>query len=341
MSIPADLGIGIGKGALSTAGSLINLFSNITTQPLPSGPAAPVKPEWSETSNLSQDVGKFGEQMGEFAVGGGLASGATKGMGLLGRMAGQGVAGAGVSGLHGGSPSEMAGTGVITSMMPLIGKIVSDIAGAVGDRLGDTLLGRMAGRYVGRTPKPPINAEFVNEPAPPAPNYMDAEIIPPQPQPPRTQLGAGRVQYGQAPPPVPPGQLMPPNPPRLPPWAAPEQISGTAPETPQLGPAPGYIVPRGTGLPMEADPRLPNYYSSLPAQSPEPPPGTMGPIRIGEEGGIPKRGEQTVTGVKPKPTRGEQGRMQKGTSEELLKKKGTPGKTAAEPPKKPTPKKKK
>lgn len=234
-------------------------------------------------------------------------------------------------------------------MIPIFGPTLQSLAerfsqdpsGAITEgatTAGSMMLGARALRSI--MPRAMINAQFVDEPPGPMNDFIDAEVIPPQPPPSRTQLGTGRVQYGEAVPPTPPNQLSPPSQPRLPGGRTSAQIQGTAPAQPQLGPAPGYVVPPGTGLPLEADPRLPSSYSSIPAQSPEPPPGTVGKIRLGDEGGIPKRGEQTVTGVKPKPVRETTGRMRKGTPEELLSKKSTPGKTSAEPPK-PPPKKKK
>lgn len=96
-----------------------------------------------------------------------------------------------------------------------------------------------------------------------------------------------------------------------------------------LPPAPGGVIPAGSDIaPVPPDPRLPAAYANTQVGSTSGP-GIMGRINLGEEGGIPARGEQTVTGVKPGPVRGATG-FEKGTESSLLTDKGTAGRTSAE-----------
>lgn len=79
--------------------------------------------------------------------------------------------------------------------------------------------------------------------------------------------------------------------------ASPSGISGTAPSRALLPPGQGEFIPGGGTIPIEPEGPLPAHYSKMPAETQPSQPGTFGMNRNmeGQTGGIPARGEQTVT----------------------------------------------
>lgn len=176
-----------------------------------------------------------------------------------------------------------------------------------------------------------------------AQNALAKEIIkinPPEPPLPPIQ-GPARPPASQ-----PSVQVVPQG--KLPPGKTPLQLTGeTAGAQPKLNAAPGHGLPAGTAS-VEAEPQLPQAYREL--QGPTPPPGTMGDVKLGQEGGIAPRGEQTVTGTHlplRRATAGDGSGIRPGAFRPLteterakyIEEHGNIGKAPTEPPKPPTKKK--
>lgn len=359
----ANIGIGIGKGIMSDAESLRNLY-NKSTFPLVSTPQAPQKrdtssqaipPKYTEPSDWQQRLGKGGERLAEYMYGMGS---------LPNSMLTQGLAAGGLAGVHSNwDPETMLGTGILGAAGVPIGKLISRLAGSVTPYIPSWIMAH--------PPTPPPGAGAGGA-AGAGPNYAGQygpaqwfRGVPPASaqyswsQPPWYHWGASGT------PQLPEGQIPTPTPP---PQGQIEGASGGAalpsgPAPPrQLNPAPRNIVPAGTEptLGPQGESALPEAYRNIPV-GPPPGPGTMGPVKTntqpineGETGSIPERkpGQQEITptkvfhiAVKDKPG----GQFRKATPEEyeqhkedVASGKTNVGRTARDiaPPEPPTPVKK-
>lgn len=317
-----NVGVGVAKGALQTVeggGAMLRRWF----------PSLNNLPEYQadiniDPTNWQQSVGSGIEHGLEYM--GGSAS-------VPFRMIPQGLMAAGLAGAHtGGDPNAMLGSGIVGAAMPQISGILSrSMPGRIVKAIGQWANSKvpapppgaapaMTGRMLGGLP--PASAEY-SWGSTPSYSWQGSgqlpEYIPPVP---------GQIEGGQGgSPSLPPG----PTPPR------------------QLGPAPGMMVPAGSESGITPDPRLPSSYASIPG--PTAPPATAGGMQLGQEGGIPARGEQTVTGTHLPLGRVPKGQPGAGTFRPLTSRemnqfvaqKGTVGKTAVEPPSPPrkvSPKKK-
>ncbi len=120
LAAPVDLLQGVGAGVMST----IRGASQLAHKIIPAIPEVPAS--YAQTpDSVAAKVGKFGEQAAEFVAPMGMVSNATKGAGLLARMAAEGLASAGVSAVQsGGDAGATAAGGLAGAAGPAIGAAV-------------------------------------------------------------------------------------------------------------------------------------------------------------------------------------------------------------------------
>lgn len=222
----------------------------------------------------------------------------------------------------------------------------------------------MAGRMRPAPTPPPQGGQFMTQGTPTATSgrfTTGTQVKPPAPR----QIGTGPIPLSSSTAPIeaefvdpvaahprsPNARIVSSEPVRPP--SAPQ--IGAAPSQLQLPPGQGGFIPGGGTMPIQPEGPLPAHYSKMPAETQPSQPGTFGIRRNmqGQEGGIPPRGEQTVT-----PTRVPHiavndsitGKFRRMTSGELqsfidkmISERSTAGRTARSnepaPPPKPTPKK--
>jgi hypothetical protein len=146
------------------------------------------------------------------------------------------------------------------------------------------------------------------------------------------QLNASRTRYQGAGGPdvqvAPPAtqQALPPAPPQG------SLAGGFARATQQQLPAGPASLPGGSdAIGPTPDPRLTQKYATTDVGQTSPP-AVMGNANLGQEGGIPPRGEQTVTATRPGISRNDIGQFRRATMEEATASRGTAGRTARELP---------
>jgi len=354
-----NLGIGVAKGVGQTikgGGEMIRNASKYASDKLGVPDVMNNLPSLDlpinvNPTNYQQGVGSSLEHMGEYAM---------MSERLPFTALSQGLGSAALAGMHsGGNPGTMLGTGIIGAMVPpatkYVGNILSSLSGAIpqplrawwtgggGGAAGAAGGGAAAGTQFGTKAAglPPAAANFSWDPIPTYRWSGGTEQLNPKPV---DQVGGANVYQMQLAEPTPPpqGQVSGRNSPQggLPPGPNPPL---------QLTSAPGAMLPEGQGMDITPDPALPAHYANM--KPPKAPPATMGGMRLGQEGGIPERGEQTVTptkgpvhaAIKDKTT----GQFRKMTAEEMqnfvqqfIQRKGTAGRTTSVEPAPPTPPKK-
>jgi hypothetical protein len=127
LAAPFDALEGVGAGVMST----VRGASQIAHKVIPAIPEVPA--EYAQApDSLAGKAGKFAEQAGEFAIPGGLAAKASKGMGLLARAGAEGLAAGSVSALQtGGDPKAAAAGALAGAAGPAVGAAVRGASRAI------------------------------------------------------------------------------------------------------------------------------------------------------------------------------------------------------------------